>query len=126
MNELRKTHIHPKATSTNRPCINNRNPNLFSNIASKTHNPICYNTTHRPARNQKLSKQLFRDGSERIKEFHELVGGAGVVGRKSVGDGLEAEPGVFLEAALGVGVTEEAAMDVIGKEEGDVDAGETE
>ena len=55
-----------------------------------------------------------------------MVSGTGVVVGESVGDCLEMELGVALETGLNVSVTKEAAVDVLGVEEGDVDAGDTE
>lgn len=46
--------------------------------------------------------------------------------RKSVGDGFKTEPGEGCKTGLDVGVEEEATVDEVGVEEGDVEAGEAE
>lgn len=44
---------------------------------------------------------------------------------KSIGDGFESEVGVGVESGHHLGVAEERAVDVVGVEEGDMDAGKT-
>ncbi|KAL4575052.1 hypothetical protein LXL04_021893 [Taraxacum kok-saghyz] len=80
---------------------------------------------HAPG-NYHLPEKWFSDS---IYRYHHLLkpgASDGVLVFESIGDRLKLEVWVAVESGYDVGVTEERAVDVVGVEEGDVDAGKTE
>ncbi|KAL4575051.1 hypothetical protein LXL04_021892 [Taraxacum kok-saghyz] len=111
---------------------NHRSRRLQTHIHRKTKTSIRYHHSHRPFRPPTQSPRHHHLPENRlthsIRSLHHLnkpVTGDRLLMLKSIGDGFESEVGVGVESGHHLGVAEERAVDVVGVEEGDMDAGKT-
>lgn len=131
-NEFREAKEDPKTSRTDSTSRDNRNPDIISNIESESQDSISYDARNGSSfavvvtAQHILEQRLAFSRLEGIKDLNELIAVARVVVGQAVGDSLNPEAWVSPETRLDVGVTGEAAVDVVGDEEGDVDAGEAE
>lgn len=121
--ESRDAEISPETTSTDRPEQDHGHPDLFSGVDHEAQDPVHYD-----ARGRWLATTLWhRNICEHVpcRQFQvvthlvEPVFRPSHLQRESVRDSLEAEGWVSGEAGGDVGAVEEAAVVVLGVEEGD-------
>lgn len=124
-NEPRDAKKCPEATSADRPEHDHRHPHLFYGIDQEAHDPIHYDAgcrrsavrrhcnvcEHVPGRQFQVVEHL---ADPVLRPLH--------VKRDSVRDRLEAEGGVSGETGGNVGAAEEAAIVLLGVDEGDTEA----
>lgn len=127
IDHARNTEISPKGTRADRAERNDRKSEVLSDIDGEAEDPVRNDTGHRPIwSGHQLFEQRLGYALDVIECGHDVVTSPRVVYWEAVRYGLESEVRVGSETSLDVGMLEEAMVDVLGVDEGDVETGQGE
>ena len=130
MNKILIVHIPQETASASAPKHDLRHPEALRRLEREAHHAVGDDAADRRGRGgvellDEAAEGVQAGGGDGDAERGEVLRGVGVGGREAVGDGLEAEP---REAGHGGGAVgaDEAAVVVVGVDEGDEEAAAVE